>query len=87
MTNCVFLDESAFHINLKRGMAWSKKGTPTMVTVPTTKANATSILGAISATGLINVSLRIPKRIKKRKLGRETDGYSIGTVTGHYLSF
>jgi transposase len=26
-TNCVFLDESAFHINLKRGMAWSKKGT------------------------------------------------------------
>ena len=24
-TNCVFLDESAFHINLKRSMAWSKK--------------------------------------------------------------
>lgn len=86
-TNCVFLDESAFHINLKRGMAWSKKGTPAIVTVPTTKANATSILGAISATGLINVSLRVPKRIKKRKLGRETDGYSVGTVTGHYLSF
>jgi hypothetical protein len=52
-----------------------------------TKAKATSILGAISATGLINVSLRVPKRIKKRKLGCETDGYSIGTVTGHYLSF
>jgi hypothetical protein len=86
-TNCVFLDESAFHINLKRGMAWSKKGTPAVVTVPTTKANATSILGAISATGLINVSLRVPKRIKKRKIGRSTDGYSIGTVTGHYLSF
>ncbi|KAG1179640.1 hypothetical protein G6F71_000853 [Rhizopus microsporus] len=86
-TNCVFLDESAFHINLKRGMAWSKKGTPAIVTIPTTKANATSILGAISAAGLINVSLRVPKRIKKRKLGRETDGYSIGTVTGHYLSF
>ncbi|CEI99599.1 hypothetical protein RMCBS344292_13684 [Rhizopus microsporus] len=75
-TNCVFLDESAFHINLKRGMAWSKKGTLAIVTIPTTKANATSILGAISAAGLINVSLRVPKRIKKRKLGRETDGYS-----------
>ncbi|KAG1536673.1 hypothetical protein G6F46_012876 [Rhizopus delemar] len=86
-TNCVFLDESAFHINLKRSMAWSRKGTPAIVTVPTTKANATSILGAISATGLINVSLRVPKRIKKRKLGRETDAYSTGTVTGHYLSF
>lgn len=24
--NCVFIDESAFHINLKRTMAWSKKG-------------------------------------------------------------
>ncbi|CEG70619.1 hypothetical protein RMATCC62417_06483 [Rhizopus microsporus] len=77
MTNCVFLDESAFHINLKRGMTRSKKGTPAIVTVPTTKANAISILGAISTTGLINVSLRVPKRIKKRKLGRAGDGYII----------
>ena len=68
-------------------MAWSKKGSPAIVPIPTTKANATSILGAISATGLINVSLRVPKRIKKRKLGRETGGYSTGTVTGHYLNF
>ncbi|KAI8093756.1 uncharacterized protein BX664DRAFT_358155 [Halteromyces radiatus] len=43
-TNYVFLDESAFHVNLKQGMAWSKKGTPAIVTVPTTKANATSVL-------------------------------------------
>ncbi|KAI7899554.1 uncharacterized protein BX663DRAFT_563725 [Cokeromyces recurvatus] len=56
-TNCVFLDESAFHINLKRGMAWSKKSAPAIATVPTTKANASSILGGISANGLINVSL------------------------------
>lgn len=55
--------------------------------MPTIKANTTSTLGAISATDLINVSLRVPKRIKKRKIGRPTDGYSIGTVTGHYLSF
>ena len=86
-TNFVFLDESAFHINLKRGMAWSKKGTPAIVTVPMTKAKATSILGAISATGLINVSLRVPKRIKRRKLEHETGVYSTGTVKGHYLSF
>lgn len=68
-------------------MAWSKKGTPAIVTVSTTKANATSILGAISATGLINVSLRVPERIKKRKFGLEIDTYSTGTVTRHYLSF
>ncbi|KAG1375973.1 hypothetical protein G6F60_008482 [Rhizopus arrhizus] len=68
-------------------MAWSKKGTPAIVTVPTTKANTTPILGAISANGLINVSLRVPKRIKKRKLGSDTNAYNIGTVTGHYLTF
>ena len=73
-TNCVFLDGLSFHINLKRGMAWSKKGTPAVVTVPMTKAKATSVLGAISATGLINVSLRVPKRIKKGKLRCETGG-------------
>ncbi|CEP09236.1 hypothetical protein [Parasitella parasitica] len=49
--------------------------------------NFTTTQWAISATGLINVSLRVPKRIKKRKLGHETNGYSIRTVTGHYLSF
>ncbi|OAD69856.1 hypothetical protein PHYBLDRAFT_149037 [Phycomyces blakesleeanus NRRL 1555(-)] len=70
-TNCVFLEESAFHINLKRGMAWSKKGTPAVITVPTTKANATSILGAISATGLINATLD------------EMDKYP--DMKGHYL--
>ncbi|GAN11709.1 conserved hypothetical protein [Mucor ambiguus] len=68
-------------------MACSKRGTRAIVTVPTTKANATSILDVISATGLINASSRAPKRINKRKLGRITDGYSTGTVTGHYLSF
>ncbi|CEP19613.1 hypothetical protein [Parasitella parasitica] len=87
-TNCVFFDESVFYINLKRSMAWLRKGTPAIiVTVPKTTANATSILGAMSAAGLIYISLSVPKRIKKRKLGRESAAYSSGTVTGHYLSF
>ncbi|OAD68052.1 Homeodomain-like DNA binding domain-containing transcription factor [Phycomyces blakesleeanus NRRL 1555(-)] len=71
-TDCIFLDESTFHINLKRGIAWTKKRIPAIVTMPTTKFNATSILGAISTTGLINASLRAP---------------NTETVTGHYLSF
>jgi hypothetical protein len=57
-----------------------------VVTVPITKANTKSILGAISTTDLINDSLRVPKRIKKRRLGRTIDVYSTGTVTGHYLN-
>ena len=46
--NCVFLDESAFHINLKRTMAWSKKGERAIVETPKTRAQTTTILGAIS---------------------------------------
>ncbi|KAL1931415.1 hypothetical protein VTP01DRAFT_9557 [Rhizomucor pusillus] len=87
LTNCVFIDESAFHINMKRTRAWSKKGAPAVVTVPTTRAKTTTIMGAISASGLINVSLRIPKPNKKRKGGQEAEYLSIGTVTGHYISF
>ncbi|KAG1183129.1 hypothetical protein G6F36_008671 [Rhizopus arrhizus] len=56
LTNCVFLDESAFNINMKRSRAWSRKGTRAIVTRPTTRANTTSILGAISAAGLITVA-------------------------------
>jgi transposase len=84
LTNCVFLDESAFDINMKRSRAWSKKGTRAIVTRPTTRANTTSILGAISAAGLITVGVKKPRPAKKRK----TEGYvSSGTVTGHYISF
>lgn len=60
------------------------KGNPAEVTVSTTKA---SILGVLSATNLIDAILRVPKRIKKRKIGCSTDSYSIRTVTGRYLSF
>ncbi|KAG1340145.1 hypothetical protein G6F62_005532 [Rhizopus arrhizus] len=69
--NCVFLDESAFHINLRRSMAWSRKGTPAVVTVPKTRATTATILGAISAEGLIKCSLRFPQppSNKKRKRG------------------
>ncbi|CEJ05593.1 hypothetical protein RMCBS344292_19531 [Rhizopus microsporus] len=87
--NCVFLDESAFHISLKRSMAWSKKGTPAVVTVLKTRATTTTILGAISAEGLIKCSLRLPQppSNKKRKRGDGIERVSKGTVTGHYVSF
>ena len=34
LTNCVFLDESAFDINMKRSRVWSKKGSRAIVTRP-----------------------------------------------------
>ncbi|CAO3697088.1 unnamed protein product [Rhizopus stolonifer] len=62
-----------------------KKGARAIVTRPTTRANTTSILGAISASGLITVGVKKkPRSAKKRK----ADGYiSSGTVTGHYINF
>ncbi|KAL1933118.1 hypothetical protein VTP01DRAFT_8796 [Rhizomucor pusillus] len=45
-----FANESAFHVNMKRSMAWSKKGSPAVNTVPKTRAQTTTILGAISAS-------------------------------------
>ncbi|CEG81748.1 hypothetical protein RMATCC62417_15909 [Rhizopus microsporus] len=87
-TNCVFLDESAFHINLKCSMVWSKKGLPVVVTVPKTRAQTTTILGAISALGLIKCSLKLPQPpARKRKREGYVELTNTGTVTGHYFSF
>ena len=82
--NCVFLDKSAFDINMKRSRAWSKKGTRTIVTGPTTRANTTSILSAISTVGLITVGVKKARPAKKRKADRYI---SSGTATGHYIFF
>ncbi|KAI8338821.1 hypothetical protein BD560DRAFT_440057 [Blakeslea trispora] len=49
-SNCIFIDESAFHTNLSRTMAWSTKGTRATVVQPKT----INILEAIS----LNVSFR-----------------------------
>jgi hypothetical protein len=68
-------------------MDWSKKGTLAVVTVLKTKANTTLVLGEIYATGLINISLNVPKRIKKKKLRHAIDIYSTRTSTRHDLSY
>ncbi|ORE10440.1 hypothetical protein BCV72DRAFT_192439, partial [Rhizopus microsporus var. microsporus] len=65
-----------------------KKGLPAVVTVPKTRAQTTTILGAISASGLIKCSLRLPQPpAKKRKREGYAELTSTGTVTGHYFSF
>ena len=83
LSNCIFIDEAAFHINMKRTVAWSKIGSRAEVVIPKTKAKTTTILGAISPYGVINVKVRKPRAVnqnKKRKAGG-------GTATGHYFNF
>ncbi|CEP10489.1 hypothetical protein, partial, partial [Parasitella parasitica] len=71
-SNCVFIDESGFNINLKRAMAWAPVGETPVVKTPKTKAKSHTIIGAISALGVVNMQLKVPKVIaptpsKKRK--------------------
>lgn len=95
MSNCVFVDEAAFHINMKRSFAWSKKGTRAVVQVPKTRARMTTILGAVSSLGVVNMRVKRPKAVapqKKRKAnGGVVNSANVkgrgGTVTGHYFNF
>ena len=89
-SNCVFIDKPAFHINLKRTMAWFKKVTRAEVIQQLTRAKTTTILGAISPYGIVNIKIRVPylaaskkrKTVRSRKMQKST-----GTVTGLYFNF
>lgn len=71
-------------------MSWSKKGTRAEVIQSLTRAKTTTILGAISPFGVVNIKVRVPfaEASKKRKV---TDGSkarrTVGTVRGHYMNF
>ncbi|EIE90333.1 hypothetical protein RO3G_15044 [Rhizopus delemar RA 99-880] len=55
----VFLDESAFDINMKRSRAWSNKGTRIIVTQAYYEGKYNVYLSAISASGLITAGATV----------------------------
>lgn len=90
-SNCVFIDEAAFHINMKRNYAWSGKGKRAVVNVPKTRAKTTTIIEAISSFGIVNVKVKLPRVTEPSKKRKATSGpveaSKGGTVTGHYFNF
>ncbi|KAG1171154.1 hypothetical protein G6F70_007515 [Rhizopus microsporus] len=54
--NCIFIDESGFHVNLKRTGAWGPKGKTPIIEVENSQAVSHTILGAISVYGVIHTS-------------------------------
>lgn len=65
--NCVFIDESAFDINIRSSHGRSIRGTPAVMTTPLTRAESHSILGAISAVGVINIDVKSFSKWKKNE--------------------
>lgn len=99
LKNCVFVDESAFNINMRPSGRWAEKGKPAIVTTLSTRAVSHTILGSISSKFVVSMEFRNPqeewsKRIKidfynrKRKTPSSNKKSVLrGTVTGHYLVF
>ncbi|KAG1150494.1 hypothetical protein G6F37_001356 [Rhizopus arrhizus] len=94
LCNCIFIDEAAFHINMKRTVAWSKIGSRTEIVMPKARAKTTTILEAISPYGVINVKVRRPRVVNQNKKRKAGGGKAVintqsrgGTVTGHYFNF
>ncbi|KAG1058075.1 hypothetical protein G6F43_000110 [Rhizopus delemar] len=79
---------------MKRSMAWSKKGERAVVVTPKTRAKITTIIGAISPYGVVNIKVKSPKVVGPSKKRKAASGGSVvvgkgkgGTVTGHYFNF
>ncbi|OAD65646.1 hypothetical protein PHYBLDRAFT_153339 [Phycomyces blakesleeanus NRRL 1555(-)] len=95
LSNCVFVDESGFDINMRPPSAWSKVGTPAIVETKSTKGDSHSILGAISSIGVVDIELRVTEKPKQRKVDgvgqqrKQTSNQKRreGAKTGHYLKF
>lgn len=95
MQNCVFL-EAGFDINMRHSRGWSRRDTPAIIESPSARCVSHTIIGAISAFGVVNVSIREPGNVKKRKVvgakkgktpGDTSATIPKGTTAGHYVQF
>lgn len=56
LKNCVFVDEACFHSQMMRSKAWSRVGEPAKVKVHNQKGVNISIIGCITARGILSFS-------------------------------
>lgn len=96
MKNCVFLDESGLDINMRCSRAWSQRETEAVIESPSARGVSHTVIGAISAFGVVNLSIRDPGNVKRRKVvgatkrkvpGDASSAIPKGTTAGHYLQF
>jgi hypothetical protein len=93
-TNCVFIDEAGFNLNIRRTFARSVRGKPAKVKVAAQRGVSITIIGAMCEKGIINLTVRKPTAVaskKKRKVDFQGASVNVngrvGTRTSHYLQF
>ncbi|KAI9325306.1 hypothetical protein BD770DRAFT_432877, partial [Pilaira anomala] len=59
MSNCIFVDESGFNVNMVRGQARARPNEPAIVHIESKKAENISILMAISSRGIELCSVKL----------------------------
>jgi hypothetical protein len=57
----VFIDKAGFNLHTQKNHGRSRKGSPAKGIVPTARGITITILGAISQTGVIDISLGKPQ--------------------------
>ncbi|GAA5813077.1 hypothetical protein MFLAVUS_006544 [Mucor flavus] len=67
LNNCIFVDESGFDINMRRSRRWYKRGTEAVITTLSSRGVSHTVIGAILAIGVVNLSMRESGNIKRRK--------------------
>ncbi|KAK4515513.1 TPT domain-containing protein [Mucor velutinosus] len=81
---------------MRRSRAWSARGTQAVIESPSARAVSHTVIGAVSAIGVVNVSLRDPGNVKERKVvgakkrkapGNNGSAIPKGTTSGHCLQF
>ncbi|KAG1049475.1 hypothetical protein G6F43_008198 [Rhizopus delemar] len=65
MQNCVFFDKVGFDMNMRRSRGRSRRGAPARIESPSARGVSHTMIGAISAFGVVNVSMRKPGNVKK----------------------
>lgn len=73
LKNRTFIHESAFHINIRRIIAWSIKGTTSVIRAPTTRMETHTTLGAICIYGTEDISLRRSNKQQARRKKKSSE--------------
>ncbi|KAI7851862.1 hypothetical protein BDC45DRAFT_444990, partial [Circinella umbellata] len=65
--SCVFIDEASFNFHMQQTFGRSIRGTPAKAKVSNNRGVNITILGAIAAEGVVNLSLRRPQLVTSSK--------------------